>query len=99
MPEFHQRAVELAAGLVGAGFRVVPEPPHANAFKLYAERDAVEMSTAVVEHAEQTGDVLSPPWRPADVPGWSWTEMTVNAVTMEWTTDAAVQDLRGLLRQ
>ncbi len=99
MAEFHQRAVELAAGLVAAGFRVVPDPPHANAFKVYAERDAVEMSTAVIEHAEQTGDVLSPPWKPADVPGWSWTELTVNAVTMEWTADAAVQDLRGLLRQ
>jgi threonine aldolase len=99
MPEFHQRAVELAAALVDAGFRVVPDPPHANAFKVYAERDAVEVSTAVVEHAERTGDVLSPSWEPADVPGWSWAELTVTAATMGWTLDEAVQGLRGLLRQ
>ena len=99
MPEFHQRAVELAAALVEAGFRVVPDPPHANAFKVYAERDAVEVSTAVVEHAERTGDVLSPSWEPADVPGWSWAELTVTAATMDWTLDDAVQGLRGLLRQ
>jgi len=34
---------------------------------------------------------VSPPWQPADVPGWSWSELTVGPATLEWSVDEAVE--------
>ncbi len=97
MAEFHDRAVELAKALSVAGFRVFPDPPHTNAFRLFAEADAVALELATIEHMEQTRESVTPPWVAADVPGWSWTEIVVGPATMEWTVDEVVERLSGLL--
>ena len=34
---------------------------------------------------------LSPPWVASDVPGWSWTELTVGPATTQWDVDEAVE--------
>lgn len=65
MPEFYERAVELAQGLADKGFRVFPEPPQCNSFRVYAPKPVEEID--------------APRWTRADVPGWSWTEVVVNA--------------------
>lgn len=97
MAEFHERAGELAKALSAAGFRVLPDPPHTNAFRLFAEADAVRLDTASVEHMERTRESISAAWASADVPGWSWTELVVGPTTMEWTVDEAVRRLSGLV--
>jgi threonine aldolase len=97
MAEFHDRAVELAKALSAAGFRVFPDPPQANAFRLFAEADAVAIELASIEHMERTGEAITRNWVAADVPGWCWTELSVGPTTMEWTVDEAVERLSGLL--
>jgi hypothetical protein len=46
---------------------------------------------------EQELVALTPPWSAADVPGWAWTEITVDAATMEWSVEEATETLVGVL--
>ena len=89
MAEFHARALELAGLLSERGLRVFPEPPHTNAFRVYAERDRLDIIERVVLAREQDQVSVSPPWESADVPGWSWTEFVVAEATMGWSADEA----------
>lgn len=97
MGAFRQRAVELAAALQEVGYRVFPDPPHTNSFRLYAPRPADELEEATVRRMEATGESLCPSWRPADVPGWSWTELVVTSHTLEWSVREAAHSLGQLL--
>lgn len=97
MREYHQRAVELAAVLRQAGFAVVPDPPQSVAFRLMALGTANDLYERVVSHMEQERVALTPPWNPADVPGWSWTEITVDSGTMQWSVDEASSTLVRVL--
>jgi threonine aldolase len=97
MGEFYQRAVELAAALQEVGYRVFPDPPQTNSFRLYAPRSAEEIEEAAVARMKSTREELSPTWQPADVPGWSWTELVVSSATLEWGVDEAATSLGELL--
>jgi hypothetical protein len=98
MGEYHRRSVELAQALAEAGFTVVPDPPQSVAFRLFAPGSAPALHERVVEHLEQEGVGLTPPWEPADVPGWAWTEITVGSATMQWSVAEAVESLTRVLR-
>lgn len=90
MAEYHDRARELAALLVERGLRVFPDPPHTNAFRVYAERDHLDVTERIAQAREDDKLGVSPPWSAADVPGWSWTEFVVADATMGWSAvDAA----------
>ncbi|MGI8692603.1 MAG: threonine aldolase family protein, partial [Geodermatophilaceae bacterium] len=91
MAEYHERAVELATALTGAGLTVFPDPPHANAFRLHIEQSHTTLMERLCEFMERERIAVSPPWQPADVPGWSWTEFTVGPATLEWLVDEAVE--------
>ncbi len=91
MAEYHERAVELATALTAAGLTVFPDPPHANAFRLHIEQSHTTLMERLCEFMERERIVVSPPWQPADVPGWSWTEFTVGPATLEWLVDEAVE--------
>lgn len=84
MDDLHQRAVEVAMALQSEGFRVYPEPPHTNSFRVYAPRAAESIELAAVERMERTREALCGPWQPADVPGWSWVELVTMPATLEW---------------
>jgi threonine aldolase len=97
MGEFYQRAVELAAALQEVGYRVFPDPPQTNSFRLYAPRPAEEIEEAAVVRMESTQESICPVWQQADVPGWSWTELVVGSSTLEWSVDEAAKSLGELL--
>jgi hypothetical protein len=97
MGELHRRAVELAEALQGTGFRVFPEPPHTNSFRVYAPRPAAELELAAVLRMEATRESLSSMWRAADVPGWSWTELVVTPGTLQWRVDEVGKGFGELL--
>lgn len=97
MGEFHERAVEMASALGAAGFRVLPDPPRTNSFRVFAERPADEIELAGLRRMEETKEAICPRWRAADVPGWSWTEFVVSPSTMEWTVEEAVAAWSELL--
>ncbi len=91
MGEYHERAVELATALKGAGLTVFPDPPHANAFRVHVEENHTTLLERLCAFMERERIAVSPPWQPADVPGWSWSELTVGPATLEWSVDEAVE--------
>lgn len=97
MGELHQRAVELAGALQSTGFRVFPEPPHTNSFRVYAPRVAEEIELAAVRRMEATRESISYTWQAADVPGWSWVELVVTPGTLQWRIDEVAKAYGELL--
>ncbi|MEU4195934.1 beta-eliminating lyase-related protein [Kribbella sp. NPDC026611] len=84
MDDLYQRAIEVATALQSEGFRVFPEPPHTNSFRVYAPRGADEIEAAAVARMERTRESISGAWQPADVPGWSWVELAMTPASLEW---------------
>ncbi|TWD72423.1 L-threonine aldolase [Kribbella amoyensis] len=99
MGDLHQRAVELAASLQAAGFRVFPEPPHTNSFRVYAPLPAERIELATVRRMEQTRESIAYTWQPADVPGWSWVELVVTPDTLAWPVEEVGKAFAELLEQ
>jgi threonine aldolase len=93
VPDYYARALELADALPSRGFRVFPEPPHTNAFRLFAPGHYAELNEKTIAVMEREHTALTPPWGPADVPGWSWTELTVGPATMGWSVEEAADAL------
>ena len=93
MAEYHERAVALAERMAAHGIRVSPSPPHTNAFRIHVEREADDVNERRVAAMEAEHLALTPPWRAADVPGWSWTEFGVGPATTEWDVDEVVEVL------
>lgn len=83
MPEYHEVAVELAKALTGAGLRITPDPPHTNAFRMYAPVADELVNERVLVRLETTHEAVSAYWQAAQVPGWSVVEFTVGAATCE----------------
>jgi hypothetical protein len=97
MAAFHERALEIAAALPSRGIDVFPEPPHTNAFRIFAPvAEAVAMQR-LMAFMEDEKTALTPPWMPSEVPGWSWTELTVGQSTLEWDVDEAADVLARVL--
>lgn len=94
-------AAEVAVAMASVpGVRVHPDPPHTNAFRIFAEAPADRLELALVEHAEQTGEWLTGArWVAADVPGWSWTEHTVMDGALEWTAEEVRAAVRTVLER
>ncbi|MDX2967982.1 threonine aldolase family protein [Kribbella solani] len=97
MDDLYQRAVEVAMALQSEGFRVFPEPPQTNSFRLYAPRDVDSIERASIERMERTHETLSYSWQPADVPGWSWVEFVTTPNTLDWQVDEIAKAFGELL--
>jgi threonine aldolase len=97
VPDYHARAQELAAALPSRGIRVFPEPPHTNAFRLFAPVPHAELNERIVAFMEREHTAVTSLWQPADVPGWSWTEFTVGRSTLDWPVDETVELLVGVV--
>jgi threonine aldolase len=99
MGDLYQRAVELSMALQSEGFRVFPEPPHTNSFRVYAPRAAEAIERVAVERMERTREAICYPWQQADVPGWSWVELVVTPNTLDWQVDEVAKAYGELLEQ
>jgi threonine aldolase len=93
VPDYQARAQELASELKTRGIRVFPDPPHTNAFRIFAPVGHEGLNERLVAFMEDERTTLTPPWEAADVPGWSWTEFTVGAATLNWSVCEAVDAL------
>jgi hypothetical protein len=56
------------------------------------------MERAAVRRMEATRESLTWTWRPADVPGWSWTELVVTPDTLAWPVDEVAKAFAELLQ-
>jgi threonine aldolase len=97
MGELYQRAVELAAAFESRGFRVHPQPPHTNAFRIFVDQPAAVVNERIVTLLEDEGLVLIAPMNPGDMPGTAWTEFTVNLSSLDWGIDEAADAVARLL--
>ncbi len=97
MGEFYDRAVELAAAFEQRGFRVLPQPPHTNSFRLFVDRPEQEVNERIVRTLEDDRVALLQPLQPGQMPGTAWTEFTVGTGTLEWTVADAADALATLL--
>lgn len=99
MADYHQRALDLAVRLQDTAIRPFPSMPHTNAFRLYVEAAPEDLNERIVAAMERAHHpvVLTNGWTLADVPGWSWTELTVGAPTLDWEVDEAVHELVRVL--
>ncbi|MDP9443384.1 MAG: beta-eliminating lyase-related protein [Actinomycetota bacterium] len=97
MAEYHDYAVALAERLPQDGISVLPAPPHTNAFRILVPVVSDVVMRRLLRYVEAQRTVLTAPWRPADVPGWSWTEFTVGPATLDWTVDEAAVLLAKVL--
>ncbi len=98
MGDYVARARELAVALATLdGVRVLPEPPHTNAFRLLVDVGAASVREASLRVAEEQHVSLAYGWESADVPGWSITEVTVGDATLAWTVAEQADALEQLL--
>jgi threonine aldolase len=95
---YAERARDLAQGLAEVpGLRVHPQPPHTNAFVLYADVPASALEEASLQLAEASRVWLLGRVAEADVPGWAATELVVGAATLEWPVAELVEQLAALV--
>lgn len=97
MAAYGVRAQELAAGLDSLdGVRVHPNPPHTNAFRVFAELPVELLDEATLRIMETDRVALPSWWRPAEVPGWAMTELHVGDATLAWALEDQLAAMRGL---
>ena len=98
MAAYAARALELAAGLAALdAVRVLPEPPHTNAFRVFVQADSEALEEATVRVMESDRLALAFRWRAAEVPGWSVTELTAGDATLAWPVAEQVAAFAGLV--
>lgn len=83
MGQYVAWARALAGELGERGLRVLPDPPHTNTFQVYAEGTAEQLSERLVSVMERERVAPCHPWGPADVPGFSLTEIAVHEAALE----------------
>ncbi|GKQ37273.1 low specificity L-threonine aldolase [Streptomyces sp. A012304] len=88
----HARVVAgaLREGFAGAGVpwaRVHPEVPHTHEFQVWLPYEPDVLAEAAALQAEETGTMLFAAAWDRGGPGLSFTEVTVRAAGLEWSTD------------
>ncbi|HSO03365.1 MAG TPA: beta-eliminating lyase-related protein [Candidatus Limnocylindrales bacterium] len=97
MAAYGARAQELAAGLDSLdGVRVHPNPPHTNAFRVFADLSVELLDEATLRMMETDQVALPSWWRPAEVPGWAMTELYVGDATLAWDLEDQLAAMGGL---
>jgi threonine aldolase len=97
MGELHDRAVELAAAFEQRGFRIFPQPPHTNSFRLFVDQAEEVVNERIVRTLEDERVALLQPLQPGQMPGTAFTEFTVGAGTLDWRVDEAADAMGALL--
>jgi len=98
MDACHTRALSLAKALAAIpGLRVNPVTPPTNMMHLYIEAPAERVLDRRDEIAERDGVWLIGGARPAEIPGWCMTEITVGDTLIDLGDDEVVTRLSELL--
>jgi threonine aldolase len=98
MAAYVDRARELAGALGRLdGVRVLPRPPHSNAFRLFVDVAHDRLEEAAVRMMEDQHLAPASWWRAAEVPGWAMTELTVGDATLDWDVDEQVAVMAALV--
>ncbi|HEX9038432.1 MAG TPA: beta-eliminating lyase-related protein [Ktedonobacterales bacterium] len=87
-PDYHRRALEIAAALRNApGVTLKPDPPHAHMAHVYLEGETEALVNASARLAEAERVTMLTWARPSGVPGVSVFEMTIGDSAAEFTPD------------
>lgn len=94
MPEYHERAVQIAGVLRDvAGIDVVPDPPQTTMMHLHLRADRERLRSAALDISRETGVWLVSRAAPTPNPNTAMVEITVGEATM----DLSVTEIRDLL--
>ncbi len=97
MASYVDRARDLAAGLEKLdGVRVLPQPPHTNAFRVFVEGAPEDLQQAALRVMENDKVGVPARWRRTEVPGWAMTELTVGDATLAWEVEQQLSLLGAL---
>ena len=97
MGSYVVRARELAVGLDRLeGVRVLPQPPHTNAFRVFVDLAVDRLEEATVRTMETDQVALAYWWRGAEVPGWAMTEINVGDATLGWDVEEQLAAMSAL---
>jgi threonine aldolase len=91
MGEYLAWARQLAAALAAKGITVEPEGPHVTTYFIHAPHPADEVNERLLAVAERESVVLTGPFRPADVPGHSVTEVALYGAAVEHDVDVVAE--------
>ena len=85
MPRIYGVQSELSAALTNAwrDGKEIPEPVQATAFRVFAPLPPGELLARAVRLAREDSLGVPAQWRAAEVPGWSFTEVTVTPAMVE----------------
>jgi threonine aldolase len=98
MAAYVGRARELAAALQAIdSVRVLPQPPHTNAFRVFVDVPSEILEETALRTMETDRVALLARWRSADVPGWAMAELTVGDATLDWAVDEQVDAVSALV--
>ena len=98
MDACYARALSLAAALSGVpGLKVNPATPHTNMMHLYFEAEAEAVMDRRDAIAERDGVWLIGGAKPAEVPGWSVSELYVGDTLVSLADGEVVPRMRALL--
>ncbi|WKK26742.1 beta-eliminating lyase-related protein [Streptomyces olivoreticuli] len=93
-------AAALEEGFRAAGvpwFRVNPRVPHTHQFQVWLPYPAPALEEAGVSLAEETRTTVFDGWSSSDVPGLSFTEVTIASSALSWTPEAVVEAVGAVL--
>ncbi|MGY0236116.1 threonine aldolase family protein [Longispora urticae] len=98
LPEYLAHA-KVVAGALAGHVTVYPEVPHTHEFQVWLPYPAERVNEAGLALAERTGEWLFGGFWDAGTPGWSKTEVTVAAWSLEWSAEDVTAAVEGLLAE
>lgn len=98
MAAWCEYAVELAAALEDRQVRVFPQPPHTNAFRIFADGSEDSINERIVDALERDRIALIYPLRTGEMPGTAWTEFVVGSATLGWQVGELADAIAGQLK-
>jgi threonine aldolase len=97
MAAYVERARELAEALHRLdGVRVLPRPPHSNAYRLFVDVAHDRLDAATVRMMETQQVAPASWWRATEVPGWAMTEITAGDATLDWDVGEQIAAMTAL---
>ena len=98
MPAVYQRTLQLAEDLATLpGLRLIPRVPHTNMLHLYLDASAEDATLARDQLAEQSNCWLLDGLRPAEIPGWCVSELTVGGRLLQAGNERVIPMFRQLV--
>lgn len=88
MNAYHDKALAIANALSEIdGIEIKPNPPHTNMMHIYFRRDSKRLWETILDIAEESQTLLMNRPRPAEIPAYSKTELSIGEAALDLQTE------------